>query len=57
VIDYLWVAAALILTVGLTIRLIIDTRRHHAELRARNAQKTFHMTMQLPDRLKMDLHR
>jgi len=57
VIDYLWVIAIICLTVALTIRLIVDTRKLRNELRARNAQKIFHMHMQLPDRLKMDLNR
>lgn len=54
-IDWLWVIAILALTIYLTVRHILDSRQLTAELTARNAQKVFHMNMQLPDRLKMDL--
>lgn len=54
-IDYLWVIGIVALTVGLAVRLAIETRRLNQHLTARNAQKTFHMRMQLPDRLKLDL--
>jgi len=54
-IDWLWVICLAILGAYLTVRHIVDARRLTAELNARNAQKVFHMSMQLPDRLKMDL--
>lgn len=54
-IDWLWIIALLSLTIYLTVRHIIDSRHLTATLEARNAQKVFHMSMQLPDRLKMDL--
>jgi len=54
-IDFAWLICVVILTAYLTVRHIVDSRRLTAQLNARNAQKVFHMSMQLPDRLKMDL--
>jgi len=53
--DYLWVFCSILLLFGLTIKMLVDVRRLNKQLTERNAQKVFHMSMQLPDRLKMDL--
>lgn len=55
--DYLWLLAATVLTVTLAVKHYRDIKRENQRCEERNAQKIFHMNLQLPDRLKMDLNK